>query len=140
MSAHRSLNKLERKAHMNIHNTVEVTGNEMDAKCFTRDRFGKRQALQKNDGQKNNMFMKRVLAAVFLMGLCFATPLAVAGETVGRSLSHKSTNVIISSSDLEPFSLNKKTESEEKRPTFYSDDKANIDINENGDPNLNMHF
>ena len=140
MGTHRSLNKLERKAHMNIHSTVEVTGNEMDAKCFTRDRFGKRQALQKNDGQKNNMFMKRYLAGVFLIGLCFAASLAVAEETDDHFSSHKSTNITVSSSDLEPFSLNKKTESEEKRPTFYSDDKANIDINENGDPNLNMHF
>ena len=140
MVTHRSLNKLERKAHTNIHNTVEVTGNEIDARCFTRDRFGKRQALQKNDDQKNNVFVKRYFAAVFLMGLCFATPLAEAGEAAGHSFSHKSTNVIVSSSDLEPFSLNEKTESKEKRLSFYSDDKANIDINENGDPNLNMHF
>ena len=53
MVTHRSLNKLERKAHMNIHNTVEVTGNESDAKSFTRDRFGKKQVVHKNvDGQK----------------------------------------------------------------------------------------
>ena len=49
MVTHRSLNKLERKAHMNIHNTVEVTGNEMESKSFTRDRFGKKQSVQKND-------------------------------------------------------------------------------------------
>lgn len=49
MVTHRSLNKLERKAHMNIHNTVEVTGNETDAKSFTRDRFGKRQVVQRKD-------------------------------------------------------------------------------------------
>ena len=43
MTTRRSLNKLERKAHMNIHNTVEVTGDETDAKSFTTDRFGKKQ-------------------------------------------------------------------------------------------------
>ena len=49
MVTRRSLNKLERKAHMNIHNTVEVTGDEMNLKSFTRDRFGRKQVVQKND-------------------------------------------------------------------------------------------
>ena len=49
MVAHRSLNKLERKAHMSLHNTVEVTGDEMDLKSFTRDRFGRKQVVQKKD-------------------------------------------------------------------------------------------
>lgn len=140
MVTQRSLNKLERKAHMSIHNTVEVTGNEMDAKCFTRDRFGKRQALQKNDGQKDNAFIKENFVAVFLIGLFFTTPLFAAEEATGRSFSRKSTNVTVSSSDLEPFSLNEKTESNEERHKFYSDDKTSIDVNEDGDPNLNMHF
>ncbi len=52
MATRRSLNKLERKAHMNIHNTVEVTDDKVDAKSFTRDRFGKKQAVQKNDDRK----------------------------------------------------------------------------------------
>ena len=43
MATHRSRNKLERRAHMNIHNTVEVLNETPVAKNYTRDRFGKKQ-------------------------------------------------------------------------------------------------
>ena len=45
MTTNRSRNKLERKAHMNIHNTIEVTDDNSQFKelAFTRDRFGKKQ-------------------------------------------------------------------------------------------------
>ena len=51
MVTRRSLNKLERKAHMNIHNTVEVTDEDKAAKSFTRDRFGKKQAVLKHEAK-----------------------------------------------------------------------------------------
>lgn len=51
MTTHRSLNKLERKAHMNIHNTVEVTDEDKSAKTFTRDRFGKKQIVYRHEDQ-----------------------------------------------------------------------------------------
>ena len=47
MVTHRSLNKLERKAHMNIHNTIEVSDEDKASKSFTRDKFGKKQAVTK---------------------------------------------------------------------------------------------
>ena len=45
MTTHRSLNKLEFKAHMNIHNVMEVADDECSEKwlSYTRDRFGKEQ-------------------------------------------------------------------------------------------------
>ena len=52
MVTHRSLNKLERKAHMNIHNTIEVTDEDKTAKSFTRDRFGKKQGFAKHERKK----------------------------------------------------------------------------------------
>ena len=45
MTTHRSLNKLERKAHMSLHNTLEVTGQECDELSYTRDRFGKKHSV-----------------------------------------------------------------------------------------------
>ena len=60
-------------------------------------------------------------------------------DDVHAIFSKKNINVTFSSDDLEPFDINKKTEPEE-RTTFYSDPNANIDVNENGEPNLNMRF
>ena len=50
MASKRSLNKLERKAHMSIHNVVEVTENECLDKglSYTRDRFGKKHKIDFN--------------------------------------------------------------------------------------------
>ena len=45
MATHRSLNKLEFKAHMSLHNFVEVTEDEAGEERFTRDRLGKKQKL-----------------------------------------------------------------------------------------------
>ena len=43
MSTKRSLNKLERKAHMNIHNTVEVREeHDLRDQSYVVDRFGKK--------------------------------------------------------------------------------------------------
>lgn len=42
MVTRRSLNKLERKAHMSIHHTKEVKEEEEQLSSFTRDRFGKK--------------------------------------------------------------------------------------------------
>ncbi len=46
MTTHRSLNKLEKRAHLSLHAMVDVTGDELpDSGGFTRDRFGKRHPL-----------------------------------------------------------------------------------------------
>ena len=52
MATHRSLNKLERKAHMSVHNTVEVTDEDKAVKSFTRDRFGKKQVVPKHEEKR----------------------------------------------------------------------------------------
>lgn len=49
MTTHRSLNKLERRAHMSIHNTLEVTGENHNELSYTRDRFSKKQTVSVDD-------------------------------------------------------------------------------------------
>lgn len=48
MTTHRSRNKLERKAHMNMHDILEVPDVESQdhALRYTRDRFGKKQPVE----------------------------------------------------------------------------------------------
>jgi hypothetical protein len=54
MTTHRSLNKLERKAHMSIHNTVEVVEEELIENVnYTRDRFGKKHKVAQNENDSN---------------------------------------------------------------------------------------
>ena len=50
VTTHRSLNKLEFKAHMSIHNKVEVSEGETHEASHTRDRFGKKHRISEADG------------------------------------------------------------------------------------------
>ena len=52
MATHRSLNKLEFKAHMSMHNFVEVPEEEVQGSNSTRDRFGKKHNLNDADGKR----------------------------------------------------------------------------------------
>jgi hypothetical protein len=113
MATCRSLNKLERKAHMSLHNTVEVMDEPGPAEAYTRDRFGKRHAVP--------------FLAVFLLA---SAPAWAAS---------KGTNVQVDSGDLEPFSLNRKTDPDD-RFKFYEKDSTSVGFNENGDPSLNLLF
>ena len=77
----------------------------------------------------------------FVFGFVIFCFLSVCGEASEAYPSpRKSTNVTVESSQLEPFSINEKTEPKDKRAVFYSDQNSSVDINENGEPNLNMHF
>jgi len=67
--------------------------------------------------------------------------LSVCAEAAEPKVSpRKSTNVTIDSAQLEPFSINEKTEPKDKRAVFYSDQNSSVDINDNGEPNLNTRF
>ena len=52
MVTRRSLNKLERKAHMSLHDTIGLTNEEKNGKSFSWDRFGKKQAAPNNEEKK----------------------------------------------------------------------------------------
>ena len=52
MTTRRSLTKLERKAHMSIHNTVDVTDKSCRMVSYTKDRFGKKHDVPASAGEK----------------------------------------------------------------------------------------
>ena len=52
MVTRRSLNKLERKAHMSIHNTKEVKDGDEPLSSFTKDRFGKKHKVVSKEGEE----------------------------------------------------------------------------------------
>ncbi len=120
MTTHRSLNKLEFKAHMSIHNTVDVPEKEsVDDTNHTRDRFGRKHKISVKDR-----------AAVALVSICFLVVSPVLAATGG-------TNITVES---EPLSLNDRPAEKEKPLSFYRDGDTEIGINENGDPNLSMRY
>ncbi len=53
---------------------------------------------------------------------------------------HKNLKITVDSTQLDEKSLDEKTEPKDKRVVFYSDKDSSVDINENGEPNLNMRF
>ncbi len=53
MVTRRSLNKLERKAHMSIHHTKEVKSEEENLSSFTKDRFGKKHKIASKEGKED---------------------------------------------------------------------------------------
>lgn len=138
MTTKRSLNKLERKAHMNIHNTMEVVEGEMhpDA-CYTRDRFGKKQEINK-DSRPFRLRPNKVSAAALLL-LSITALTAWADAAPAPEPKKRNTDIQIESSHEDLSFLNQENKKKE-RFRFYSDQKASIDINEDGDPNLNMRF
>lgn len=51
------------------------------------------------------------------------------------------TNITVDSSELNPFIVNEEDRrKKEDRLVFYRDEAVNVDINDDGDPNLNMQF
>lgn len=140
MTTKRSLNKLERKAHMNIHNTMEVVEGEMhpDA-CYTRDRFGKKQEINKDSRPFRLRPNKVSAAALLLLSITALTAWADAAPAPEPEPKKRNTDIQIESSHEDLSFLNQENKKKE-RFRFYSDQKASIDINEDGDPNLNMRF
>ena len=142
MGTIRSLNKLEFKAHMSIHNSTEVKEEEAhEAQQFTRDRFGKKHALSSEDGSVRIKGLKKKLAVVLLLGGLASPVLADSGEPV----KHSNTNIQVNSEDLSSASLKHKLNStgnprEEGGAVFYKDDSHSFGINEDGDPALTTNF
>ena len=142
MTTHRSLNKLEFKAHMSIHNFTEVPEAEThEARNRTRDRFGKSHALSNEDGTSRveirKHHLKVLIPAVFLGALGQA---AVFAEEA--SVPRRNTDVQVGSESIDPDTwldkkLNRFTEDEFAIPI---DGNTSIGINDDGDPNVGMRF
>lgn len=132
MTTKRSLNKLEWKAHMSIHNTMEVNehGEVHPDACFTRDRFGKKQEVRKAD----HSFRRRA-PKVAAFWLFFTITLSVGFKAEARNV-----NVRMESEERKDLSFINEEKKREERVTFFKDDNAAIDINSEGEPNLNMRF
>ena len=72
-----------------------------------------------------------------------ASLLAACGMLMGLALAAaapKGTNVSLDSREFEPYSIDEKLDVKDKSPAFYRQGEAAIDIDEDGDPNLNMRF
>ncbi len=54
MVTRRSRTKLEREAHMNIHDTVDAAKEESSAANYTRDRFGKQHKIEKDNNEQSH--------------------------------------------------------------------------------------
>ena len=140
MTTHRSLNKLEFKAHMSIHNFTEVReGEGHESRNFTRDRFGKQHAL--SDEQDTPRLRTRrsskvtVLAAVLLTASTAAWSSSEGHETAGRG-----TNITVESADADEVWLRKKLNPDDGKFGLALDENKSVGFNEDGDPSLNMRF
>lgn len=129
MTTHRSLNKLEFKAHMSIHNKVEVPEEEMQGSHYTRDRFGKKQRVQVSPKERRSGGKK--LAPVIIVA-CLLTGLSQAEAA-------RNTDVQVESSALGVL-LDRQVNKPEERFGIPLDESKEIGLNENGDPNLNVRF
>jgi hypothetical protein len=141
MATHRSLNKLEFKAHMSMHNFVEVPEEETQGPNSTRDRFGKKHNLSDADGKKRlpagrqgvGRSGKILLPLILFQAVCWTARAADSG-------AHPSTNIQVSSTDQDLYSLDKKLNPPDENAAFYQSQNNRVGINEDGDPSVNTQF
>ena len=129
MATHRSLNKLEFKAHMSIHNKVEVPENEAQGSHYTRDRFGKKQSVSAHSRPRRRSATKIPLIAALALLVLGAVPAEAA----------RNTDVKIENGPLSDL-LDTKFNAPEDRFGIPLGESEEISLNENGDPNLNVRF
>ena len=129
MTTHRSLNKLEFKAHMSIHNKVEVSDSQMQDSNRTRDRFGKSHSVSEAGLRPRRRLAKKVFSFLALILLTDSFALA----------AHRSTDVQVESGSVDEL-IDKKINPPKERFAFYRDSEKSLEINEDGDPNMNLRF
>ena len=133
MTTHRSLNKLEYRAHMSIHNTAEVGTGEYEShdSAYTRDRLGRHHRLFEGDGTSRIFKPASVLAAVSAFLILCGTACAVPE------------NVSISSEDLDQKTFNDRlgnSDPKEEKFSIFDDGYHSLGFNEDGDPSLATRF
>lgn len=132
MSTHRSLNKLERRSYTTIHHTVEVE-EEKPITSFTRDRFGKKHEVEG--------VLLGFLVFAGLFGVAAAPGVCAADSSGDSAMPRKGVMMTVDTEETGLVSLNERMGSgEEDRPVFYRDEAIAVDINEEGEPNLNTRF
>ncbi len=138
MTTHRSLNKLEFKAHMSIHNMVDVPENESRDTNFTRDRFGKRHLLVNEDGTPRIRIKRLPVALIFLFLVSMIGPLAHAeDERRNRQLGP---NVQMTSEEIGSAWDRLPTREKDEEFSFVKSGDTALGFNENGDPSLSTRF
>ena len=131
MTTHRSLNKLEFKAHMSIHNKVEVPEAEIQGSHYTRDRFGKKQSVTPV-AEKRRRAAKKIL----MITVVFVSAMA---SVIPSQAAPRNTDVKIESTPLDVL-LDRQVNTPEDRFAIPLDDSKEVTLDENGDPNLNVRF
>ena len=134
MTTRRSLNKLEYKAHMSIHNTAEVSQgaqNEGHESAYTRDRLGRPHKLFEGDGT-SRIFKPVHMTLAVLFFLC----------SMASACSAIPENVQVSSDELGQKSFDERLGTHEKEEKFsvFDDGNKSLGFNEDGDPNVAMRF
>ncbi len=142
MATHRSLNKLEFKAHMSIHNFVEVPeGETHESRAYTRDRLGKKHLLADENGDARVGNLRKKTAAALLF-LCLAAGTAFAETIQSESgyVKKKGPNVSVSSGDAEVHSVSNWMNDNDPKPTFYQNGSTAASFNDDGEPNVSTRF
>jgi hypothetical protein len=130
MTTHRSLNKLEFKAHMSIHNFTDVAeGEAHESRNKTRDRFGKDHSLTEEDGSPRLNFRRKAVL-VFALLTAFASP----------ALASRSTDVKFDSEGTANDWLNEKYNEEKTDFSIPLDSNTSLGFNEDGDPAVGTRF
>ena len=143
MSTYRSLNKLEFKAHMSIHNFVEVPEEELhESRAFTRDRLGKKHLLADKNGDSRIGNLRKKPPVLALALLCVWGGAAHADASVSENgfVRKKGPNIQVSSSDPEVHSVDSWMNKNDDKPVLYQNGSASVGFNEDGDPNVSTRF
>ena len=138
MTTHRSLNKLEFKAHMNIHNLIDVPDSEDNSSNFTRDRFGKKHALVDSQGKTRLKRSRLKISVSVVIFLCLFSLRAAFAETLSPS-PKKGPNFSVTSDDPEVRSMKDRMNSEGESYGIPMG-SATLGLNEDGDPSLGTRF
>ena len=148
MATNRSLNKLEFKAHMSIHNKVAVPDEEAHASSYTRDRFQKKHLISNDDGSSRlpdrRAAVRRAKKSMLVLAIFAAAHIFLQAQTT-MAAPGRNTDIRVESSELGETDLDARLNShmgyskDEKFGIFMNDSTA-LDFNEDGDPNLRMRY
>ncbi len=142
MATHRSLNKLEFKAHMSIHNFVDVPEEELhESNAFTKDRLGKKHLLSDDTGVSRITSLRRKAAASAITLLMLsAVPACAEAESEEVFVKRKGPNIQVSSADPEVSSVDSWMNASDEKPVIYQDGNTAVGFNSDGDPNVSTRF
>ena len=138
------MNKMEFKAHMSIHDVVDVKDQESQGSNFTRDRFGKNHRLQNEDGSSRIQRSRRkgghpVIKKALVWALALSS--VVSARAFAESSSPgRNTDIQVESTDFNDLLSDNKMDPPREKFGLPIDDYTYVELNEDGDPNLNLRF